>query len=413
MHAVDGLSDAIDVTREFLTPVRARTWLKLAVVVLFLTGIGVGMPTVPTGDLTVEEEDPFTGEEIENPLPTDDLQLLVFALAATAIGIWLVFALVGSLMEFVLVGSLRSGEVRVRRYASEHRGRALSLFAFRLLLALVGASLVGLVTYLTLGTTIPSFDDLSVSVLGGVIAASGLLYLVYALTMRLTTEFVVPVMLLEERGIRSGWARFWPTLRGNLGEYAVYVVLATIVSIVASIAVSILAFLTILVLLIPFVLLAVVAVFLGPLAIPLLVVLVLALIVTFLLVFALYEMPVVVYIRYYALLVLGDTEQSLDLIPDRRERLRSRSDLAAGDDQWSTDDTAAGWTDRRSGDERSGVNDETEDDGGWSDETARDAWRDETDGRQNDRQTGEEGGDRTTDDDDSNDDPDGWRYKGE
>ena len=411
MHAVDGLSDAIDVTREFLTPVRARTWLKLAVVVLFLSGMGFGMPTVPTGDLTVEEEDPFTGEEIENPLPTDDLQLLVFALAAIAIGIWLVFALVGSVMEFVLVNSLRSGEVRVRRYARDHLGRALSLFAFRLLLALVGASLVGLVTYLTLGTTIPSPEELSLSLLGGVIAVSALLYLVYALIMRLTTEFVVPVMLLEERGIRSGWARFWPTFRGNLGEYAVYVVLASIVSIVASVAVSILAFLTILVLLIPFVLLAVIAFFLGPLAIPLLVVLVLGLILTFLLVFALYEMPVVVYIRYYALLVLGDTDESLDLIPDRRERVRSRTDWAAGDDQWSTDDTAAGWTDRRNGDERSEWNERTDDadsrsdkaeDDSRGDESGSDSWSEDSD---SDAWWDEDGS--------SDDDRDGWRYRDE
>ena len=38
--------------------------------------------------------------------------------------------------------------------------------------------------------------------------------------------------------------------------------------------------------------------------------------------FTLIRVPVVAYLRYYALLVLGDTNEAFDLIPDIRGRLR-------------------------------------------------------------------------------------------
>jgi hypothetical protein len=40
---------------------------------------------------------------------------------------------------------------------------------------------------------------------------------------------------------------------------------------------------------------------------------------------ALVQVPVVTYFRYYALLVLGDTDADLDLIPERRRAVRAGS----------------------------------------------------------------------------------------
>jgi hypothetical protein len=42
-----------------------------------------------------------------------------------------------------------------------------------------------------------------------------------------------------------------------------------------------------------------------------------------LLVIALAQVPVVAHLRYYALVVLGDIESGLDLVPDRRAAVRA------------------------------------------------------------------------------------------
>ncbi|WP_290817684.1 hypothetical protein [Halovivax sp.] len=406
MYAVDDLSDAIDVTREFLTPVDAGTWLRLAIVVFFLTGLGFGMPTVPTGDVSLPEDDAVADEPFESPIPTEDLVALLAVVAIIVIALWLVFAFVGSMMEFVLVESLRSDDVRVRRYAGDNLGRAVSLFLFRLVLGVLAALVVAVPAYV-LVSPLESIDEVSPSALGALALLGFATYLVYAVIMRLTTEFVVPVMLLEERGVRAGWGRFWLTLRGNLGEYVVYVLFASIIGFVASIAVGILATLTMLVLLIPFGLLAVVFFFLGPLAVPLLVLLVLAMVLTFLLVMALYEMPVVAYIRYYALLVLGDTDGELDLIPGRREAVRA----GGGDFDGATGDRIdEPGREGRELDDDAGPNG---DDDGWigtdDDWSGTDAGWGDADGVASDGERDDEGADRSSADDDRG----GWRYRDE
>ena len=432
MYAVNDLSDAIDVTREFLTPIHAGTWIKLAVIVLFVTGFGFGVPTIPTGDVSFDE-DPFADETIDEEfgeeIPIDDLIVLAIVVIAAAFVLWLVFTFVGAIMEFVLISALRTGDVAIRRAGRANFRRAMSLFAFTVLLALIVLGTVAAIAYATV-YPIDSLDELTVSAVGTVAIAGVVLGLLYGVVMRLTTDFVVPVMLLEECGIRAGWSRFFGALKSRPGEYVVYLVLATIIQWVASIAIGILAVITFIVLLIPAVILFVIALFLGPLAIPLLVLLVVGLVVAMLLVYSLYQMPVIVYIRYYALLVLGDTDDDLDLIPGQREWVRSADDwdqdpMGERDDEWRDpdDDTpgANGFdsgqfdgTDRSSDDEPTDdgygweTTDETDDSTsghGWepTDDTAEDDdgsdaaddasrelasdWREET-GEQNDVETG-------------------------
>lgn len=373
MHAVDNLSDAVDVARDFLTPVEARTWLKLAVVVLFLSGLSFSPPSVPGGETSTTPGtgpmpgDPFLETPAGEPVPTDVLIQVAIVLAVVGLLVWLAFALIGALMEFVLIDALRTGTVVVRARMGEHVGKGLSLFGFKLVLGLIAAAVLVVPAYLLLApieSIEGTVERLTLADVGGLVALAALVGLVYALVMRLTTEFVVPVMLLEDRGIRGGWRRFWATLRRHPLEYVVYVVLATIVSVVASIAITLLAAIALFVLAIPFVVLVFVAILTGPLAPVLLGVLAIAAIATVLLVMALFRMPVVVYIRYYALLVLGDTEPDLDLIPSRREAARAgtdwddwggdgdRGDRPGGgrgdgpDDGWGSDDRAE--TDRDS-----------------------------------------------------------------
>jgi hypothetical protein len=107
LHAVENVEEAFGVTREFLTPVGVRRWLKLALVVFFV-GSGVSFPTAQFNTSTPSGDVP-TGE-FPVSLPVDAVTLVV-ALVGAGLLLGGLFALIGAIMEFVLIESLRTGDV--------------------------------------------------------------------------------------------------------------------------------------------------------------------------------------------------------------------------------------------------------------------------------------------------------------
>jgi len=323
LAALDRIDDAYRATSAFLRPVDRGRWLRLALVCLF-----VGLPTAagsgaqwnaPAGEPT-----PGPGPTPGGPadVPTE-VWIAVAVAVLLAVAIALAFVFVGSVMEFVLYESLRSESVRVRAYWRRHFGRGVRLFGFRLAVGL--AVLVAIV--LLVGAVV-----LSLAATGG--APSALFLAVVAVPTALvvalvagvvgsfTTAFVVPVMLVDERGVLAGWRRLWPTLTHEWREFLAYAVLAFVLGIVGSAAVGVVVALLAVVLLIPTAALAApaVALFLlaEPLGIAALVVVGLLYVLAVVAVAAVVQVPVVVYLRYYALLVLGDANEAFDLIPDQR-----------------------------------------------------------------------------------------------
>lgn len=387
MYAVDDLSDAIDVTREFLTPVRLGLWLRLLIVVFFIGGLGFGGPGIPTGDVGMVVDEPTVETEpVDEEVPIDDLlteEVLIAVAVLVVIGalLWLLFAVLRAIMDFVFIESLRTTEVHIRRYGREYLGSALRLFAFRAIAGLLAVGIIAVPAAVAVLTAEDVTAAAGVLVLLAVLAIP--LGIGYAIVMRFTTVFVAPVMVLEDRAVLSAWRRFLPTLRSNLAEYAVYVLLVWILQIVISIAVGFLALFGLLVIGIPFGIAAVVALAFGTPGVVLAVVLVIVAFVLFLLFVALVEVPVYTYLRYYALLVLGDTNRELDLIPDQRAAVRDGGPETRDDDDGpngdgpATDRTDDSWEtrdwddDRDEGWEPSDWDDDRDDDanddrdGGW------------------------------------------------
>jgi len=359
MYAIDDLGDAVDVTRDFLTPLDAKRWLKLAIVVFFIGGFGGFSPSsAPTGG------DPTGTAPGEVSIPSPDVLVVLALIVAIAIVIWLIFGLLGSLLEFVLIDSLRSGSVSILSGLSENFGNGLRLFGFRTALGVLSLAAVGVPAYLTFWP-LDSIETVPLSTIWRFFALAIVVFFAFALVSRLTTEFVVPTMLAEDRGVLSAWGRFWVTLRQDPGEYIVYLVLVTIVSIAAAIGLGIVSIFVTFVVAIPFVILGVILAMLGPVGLVLLIPLVIVAIVTLLLIQALIQMPLVVFVRYYALLVLGDTDSELDLIPDRRRAVRSGTDWD-GDESWAgapdddSSDDATGWDRSDDTADGSGTDDESD-----------------------------------------------------
>ncbi|RQG97319.1 DUF7544 domain-containing protein [Natrarchaeobius chitinivorans] len=394
MDAVDDLSDAIDTTRNLLIPVRAWLWVKLAVVVFFLGGGGAGAnfssgdPTMFTGDAGPTDFDDITVAEITE-MVTTELLVLIAIVAIVVFLIWLFFAVLAAVMEFVFIESLRSMEVSIISYGMDNFGRALRLFVFRALVGLVAA----LIVLVPLGAIVYTASSLE-AILGSlvlIILLALAVGLAHSIVMRFTSEFVAPIMLLESRGVLGGWSRFWGTFKANWTEYVVYLLLVWILQLVIGIGVGILMLIVGLIVAIPFLILIFALLTLGDIGILLAVIVGVVGAVLLLLVSALISMPVRTYFQYYALLLLGDTNDDLDLIPDQREAVRSdggrpepdRSDERRDDPDRDTEND---WDSRA---------DETDDE--WD---STPSWDDDGDS--------ESGSDWDEPDDDDRDDDRGW-----
>lgn len=324
-HAIEAVDDALTATRRFLFPFEFGTWLRLAVIAFFLGGAGA-----PTNLFNYNVGgDEFTGGLPGVPpdvtLPSDQLVGIVLAIAALAAVLGLAFAILGAIMQFVLVDAVVAREVHVRQYVRDRLGEGLRLFGFQIGVGLlIAASIAALVV-----PTVLLGGGPSVWLLVLAIPVFLVLALLVGVVFLLTTDFVVPVMIARGVGVLDGWRAFWPTLRGNLAQVGVYVVirwvLALGVNIAAGIATAMIGLAALAVVGLP-----VGAVFLatgefGLFAVAVLVVLGIPVLLALLLAVGLVQAPVQTYFRYYALLVLADLNADFDLLGAFGREVREES----------------------------------------------------------------------------------------
>ncbi|MEF8801744.1 MAG: hypothetical protein V5A38_11005 [Halolamina sp.] len=328
LYALDDIDDAIDTTRSFLWPFDLGRWLKLAVVVFFLGGTGGTSPMQFTGEFSGEPMPGGPEMGLPETLPSLSSSELAIVVGVFAVGLLIAlgFMLISAIMEFVFVESLRREAVTIRRYWNDRWKQGVRLFGFRvgiglLTLLVVGGVLAVAFTPAMLGTGEVSFALLVLAAPVFIVLA-----LVSALVNGFTTALVVPVMIVEDRPLLSAWRRFWPTLTGQWKEYVVFAVMRFILQIAAGILVGIVTLLAAVIVAIPLGVVAAVGVgLLSVVEVAGVAVIAFAagLFLLAVLVFALLAaVPVQTVLHYYALLVLGDTNDDFDLIPDQRDAVR-------------------------------------------------------------------------------------------
>jgi len=360
LHALDDIGDAIDATKSFLFPVEKGNWLRLAVVVFFLGSSSGGLnlfrglnsasnldegaaPTGPDGEFAVTgvldgvsgsllQVDP--GGELPPGFPQELLAesgLVVLGAFVALVLFGLFAALLSNFMEFVFVQSLVDRETHVRRYLRKHVGNGLRLLAFRLALdvvALLGAGLVfGAFFLLALG------GEASNLTANALLASSTLIILAIAVgavilgtVTGFTNVFVVPMMVQRGDGILAGWRRLLPSLSDHPKQYLGYLAVSIVLAIGVGIMRTIFNFVVLLILGIPLAIVAFCIVTVlgeGPVAIALLAISVVVFAVTLLLAVNLIKVPLQAFLRYYAMLVLGDIDESIDPVPAVRADIRS------------------------------------------------------------------------------------------
>lgn len=314
IHALDAIDEAVGPTRDVVTGLRVPGWLKLGAVTLFVGGFGsvpfsANLPREALGII------PTSGWQPTDPERT--LGIVGVALAvATALSS---FYLARSILEFVFYDAVLTGTVSVRQSLGRWWLHGAQVWALRVVVAVTllgggsalawaiavdGGSVFGVPNRLLVAATVAgSF--------GG-----------YAVIAGFTTRFVVPVMLVREAGVLAAWRRFLGTVGGRPGQYAWYLLVGPFVRFVADVLALSAAVLLAILLAVPvaiFVVPALVVISTRPrlaLSPPLIMLTsglsagyVLAVVLGALLA----RMPFVVYVRYYALLVLVGTDPGIDL----------------------------------------------------------------------------------------------------
>lgn len=263
VSAVDAISPAFQhAKQQLLQPFRFGQWIRLAFVG-FLAGeagsgggcnFGSGVPSSqhPRGS------DHFTG----SPWPAQHPELfvgLIILLIVFALGLFVLFTYINSVMRFILFDSIVARECHIRQGWARNRERGSKLFVWQILYSLAFfAAISGFVGIAALIAWRMDWfrnpgENVLQLVLAGCLAFFLLLILIVAFSVVhvMTKDFVVPLMALEDITAMQGWRSLWSWLKREKGSYAGYIGMKIVLAIGAGIVVGIAALIIFLALLIP------------------------------------------------------------------------------------------------------------------------------------------------------------------
>jgi len=305
MSATDALTDAGRLTARYLSALWVRGLLKLGVVVLFLGG-GLSILQLVSA--------PFNPETIDEP----DALWMAAGVAAAGLGVYAAFRYLAAVLEFVFVTSLRTEQVALRRYLRDHLGVGLWLLVFRAVVGVGALAVVAAAAALIVGTNFAAFETATTQqgVAVAVVAAAALFG--WFTVDTLTTGFVVPIMQHTRCGPLAGWGRLLDVVRANWTGVLAFLAVAWIVGFALWIVLFGVSFAVGFTGVLLLVLIASALTELHSAFEPVSIVLIVAAILGYYYVIALVEAPVRSYVRYYALVILGETDSELDLIADQR-----------------------------------------------------------------------------------------------
>lgn len=332
-YAIDALNDSFDITTEFLFPVAVSRWLRLTVIVFFLGGAGTvtinisynpPLPASTSYDPSVLID---IGTRLSTVSPRDIVRTLV-VVAGILLTLLLVYALINAVMRFVLIDSIHTKSVQLRRYFRRRFTKGIRLFTFEIGLFVLLALPFLVAAYFLIKTALNGASPLMIALI--VLLSIPFMFvfvLIFAGLINITADFVVPVMMIEDCGVISGWQRFWPTLKREWKQYGVYLVIRWVLGAAVGFAVSVcLSFVAFGVGVVVFLLSAGAGLVFDSVGFLPLVLISLVGYLMFLSITLVVQIPVSIYFRHYSLLVLRETNSTFDLIPKQSEKSNRDTD---------------------------------------------------------------------------------------
>lgn len=164
--------------------------------------------------------------------------MLIISLVSTAAAVWvvvmLVFLWLASRGRFMFLRCVAQNEAQVKLPWKQYRQQGNSLFLFCLIFALTAFVCLAVVC---LVFAVPIFAMLhnpqKITII--IIAAAGIPVLAilgagFALVVKFTKDFVVPIMYLRSCSCLDGWKELLPLLRANIGGFILYVLFQIVIT---------------------------------------------------------------------------------------------------------------------------------------------------------------------------------------
>jgi len=190
----------------------------------------------PQVERQLNEFKDFAQHNLEWLIPVGIVVVVLF------IAIGFLFIWLGSRGKFMLLHCVAGNKAEVVIPWAKYREHAFSLFLFRLVFGLVGLFVIAVPTVFMIFSILlmtRGGDSLVGAIIG--IVFLGLVVFVIAICLgiviKLTTDFVVPIMFLRNIRIRQAWGQFMQILSCNKGRFVLYMLFQIVIGMVTGLLV--------------------------------------------------------------------------------------------------------------------------------------------------------------------------------
>lgn len=238
--ALTTVDESIERTRQLLWPPKKGIWIRIALIALFLGGGLISPPNLDNLSLSSD------GVLTMSPDRLGDQVDLMLTVASGIVVAGLLYVILSAIFQFVFVDCLSSGSVTLADPFRLRWRKGMHLVGFYLfllliiLICMVVLTLFFLVPVLTSGT--PELVSLLIAVVQMLILLFLILIPVWIVAI-LTSDFVVPVMIIDDAGIIAGWCRVITLFSGRWIEAGIYTGLKIMLIVISGMIIGVAAFL--------------------------------------------------------------------------------------------------------------------------------------------------------------------------
>ncbi|WP_342304998.1 hypothetical protein [Methanolobus sp. ZRKC5] len=256
-YVIDAVDRAIERTRTCLIePFDIWKWLKLAIIVLFIGGVGSGFNGGGNGGPYGGSEPDLSGipqgfieiisNFYEHLMSYSGVTLVILAIVFIFL-FALLLSLIGSVMEFVFVESLVHNDVRIREYFSRYLVKGVALYVLRIIVVLgvlLVFAILALPLFFIIGGMNGGIDNLGAASIALLIVGIFAIIFVIAIIAGIIGSFVnlaIPVSMYSECNIFSSLFRVFGQFRSDWKQMAIYWIGRLVLAIAVGILLAILA----------------------------------------------------------------------------------------------------------------------------------------------------------------------------
>lgn len=234
--AISAISPAARYTIRRFWPMKPGQMVRLLIISFFIGAwISSPVPDISYGNIPFLMES--KGDIIANGTS------MIAAVMTGLLLIILVYAFFSSIFQFIFVDYLSSETKQILPSLRVRTGMGVRLLGFYLVtIAIIGICAV--IAIMTIAVPVLSAhpDNPAVLYLALLYALAGLLILIVPVWMLtiITTDFIVPVMIVHTCGIIRGWLVFLQEIRGKWDEMGIYLIIKVVITVITGIILGIL-----------------------------------------------------------------------------------------------------------------------------------------------------------------------------